>query len=65
MRTYTPSRERILCEWMRHRRNAGARVSVRVPSSSEEWIQDPNVTIGDLLRIADELVLLEKQWHHQ
>ena len=60
MKRYTPSEAQLRREWSRHMRMARSkhRVVVDTPENSEPWLDSPPRTVGDLIRISDEVARL-------
>ena len=60
VKRYTQSDAQIRREWARHMRAARKKraAGVDTPDNSESWLNAPPRSIGDLIRISDEVARL-------
>ncbi|MBN1673290.1 MAG: hypothetical protein JXR37_19750 [Kiritimatiellae bacterium] len=67
MHRYTPSKERVRAEWLRRRRaeRRGRAAGPVIPDNSEPWLDRPPASLGDLIRISDEILKLEASWKNR
>ena len=58
---YSPSKEQLHREWMRHlrKKNSSQRKRQDIPDNSESWFSKPPETLGEILAVADGVAELD------
>ena len=67
MKRYTPSLSRARADWLRQARQRRARTKQHqgIPDNSEPWLDREPESVGDLVKISDEIARLELKWRPQ
>lgn len=65
MERYTPSKQRIMAEWARHirRKTRPPGRCLDIPKNDAPWNTAPLHTLSDVLKIVDQIALIEKKWN--